>query len=167
MRLLVVTPETYYLIFQSTHPMRGATRPCPACLLLSQDFNPRTPCGVRHCKHHHHPLFTDISIHAPHAGCDSTAHKLELRAIRISIHAPHAGCDPLTRRGHEGTDKISIHAPHAGCDKACGGGSSSYPLFQSTHPMRGATGVRPLSIARSMNFNPRTPCGVRPQAGRL
>ena len=78
--------------FQSTHPMRGATY----------------PSGFRCLK-------GTISIHAPHAGCDSmhrcprptTAHfnprtpcgvrrtaYLDLCAIgMISIHAPHAGCD--------------------------------------------------------------------------
>ena len=35
------------------------------------------------------------------------------------------------------------------------------PRFQSTHPLRGATGQISTKAARSANFNPRTPCGVR------
>ena len=34
--------------------------------------------------------------------------------------------------------------------------------FQSTHPMRGATFCFLLIRRCSYNFNPRTPCGVRP-----
>ena len=56
-------------IFQSTHPMRGATL--------------RKQLGS---------LPGDISIHAPHAGCDADVNQRS-RSREISIHAPHAGCD--------------------------------------------------------------------------
>ena len=36
----------------------------------------------------------------------------------ISIHAPHAGCDYITRKDNMTGMPISIHAPHAGCDAA-------------------------------------------------
>ena len=80
----------------------------------------------------------DISIHAPHAGCDAPLRRWCKRGtyfnprtpcgvrqiifvqgvpqFAISIHAPHAGCDAkITLR--RVTIPISIHAPHAGCDK--------------------------------------------------
>ena len=103
------------LLFQSTRPMRGATRR-----------------GSGACAH------WQISIHAPHAGRDlvlihwlSRSHRFQsTRPMRgatrgqaglwqqraISIHAPHAGRDrrnakQCQRRG------ISIHAPHAGRDQ--------------------------------------------------
>ena len=125
-------------IFQSTHPLRGATR-----------------------QRHLHGAQVYISIHAPLAGCDvGTARVRHERAI--SIHAPLAACDgafrqrlpartdfnPRTpcrvrRRDHhrrrQGV-RISIHAPLAGCD--------CWKSFQSLRMFR--------------NFNPRTPCGVRP-----
>ena len=43
------------------------------------DFNPRTPCGVRrdHRRLRHMPA--DISIHAPHAGCDNNRWPIEPR----------------------------------------------------------------------------------------
>ena len=146
--------------FQSAHPMRGAT------------FIP-----------HHGMHASTISIHAPHAGCDCMLYVI-YKAISkfqsthpmrgatlithnwarscclfqsthpmrgatpsdctaclicvISIHAPHAGCD-LSRLTHKSARAISIHAPHAGCDP---------------HPVRLRRGHR--------DFNPRTPCGVRP-----
>ncbi len=34
--------------------------------------------------------------------------------------------------------------------------------FQSTHPLRGATGKRLFDVSAHLDFNPRTPCGVRP-----
>ena len=81
---------------------------------------------------------------------------------------------------------ISIHAPHAGCDRIILPSPLAGRLFQSTHPMRGATtgweavacyygisihtphagcdrDMPPMRIS-ILNFNPRTPCGVRPGA---
>ena len=77
----------------------------------------------------------------------------------ISIHAPHAGSDPKTL-GKMVDRQISIHAPHAGSDY------NHFPyaqpiIFQSTLPMRGATGS-PHGFRRySPDFNPRSPCGER------
>ena len=144
--------------FQSTHPVRGATRIMWMYIRMA-DFNPRTPCGVRHdlCEadfwilifqsthpvrgatygfkglydaelfQSTHPVrgatrsachilhYTDISIHAPRAGCDISNVLNRLVDRLISIHAPRAGCD------HGGGERpaeavISIHAPRAGCD---------------------------------------------------
>jgi len=36
---------------------------------------------------------------------------------------------------------ISIHAPHAGCDRIIKSVKGVGGIFQSTHPMRGATDV--------------------------
>ncbi len=76
-----------------------------------------------------------ISIHAPLAGCDLQVVKL-INVIIISIHAPLAGCD--------GTDAEK----------------DAQTLFQSTHPSRGAT-AKEMREADAVNFNPRTPRGVR------
>ena len=60
-----------YNRFQSTHPLRGATRQGRARYPPRQDFNPRTPCGVRHlAKQSGSIICRHISIHAPLAGCD-------------------------------------------------------------------------------------------------
>ena len=79
---------------------------------------------------------------------------------------------------------ISIHAPLAGCDCGTYAPACAMDEFQSTHPLRGAT-LSAWRIIRSLhlisihaplagcddgdrrravehlNFNPRTPCGVR------
>ena len=127
---------TSRFLFQSTHPLRGATE-----------------------SYINRGWITMISIHAPLAGCDPTALEQALDEA-ISIHAPLAGCDiasPLTVGGMV----ISIHAPLAGCDTCWGSIRprvryfnprtpcgvrptgliiAQLPLrFQSTHPLRGAT----------------------------
>ena len=124
-------------VFQSTHPIRGAT----------------SITRVRFVR-----LF--ISIHAPHTGCDRSIMDYYFTQ-EISIHAPHTGCDeypicrlslrqnfnPRTPYGvRHGRDclflliaVISIHAPHTGCDQAHRSQAGWEPEFQSTHPIRGAT----------------------------
>ena len=57
--------------FQSTHPMRGATSSAALTCLTLPYFNPRTPCGVRHAVNEQVRRVVQISIHAPHAGCDN------------------------------------------------------------------------------------------------
>ena len=83
------------------------------------------------------------------------------REWAISIHAPRAGSDALLVRGVCALRDISIHAPRAGSDHRdrvkilIGGG------FQSTLPVRGATGERCRSDELFGHFNPRSPCGER------
>ena len=60
-------------LFQSTHPMRGATMIIMSPRRITIYFNPRTPCGVRHGSQAK-SRGSVISIHAPHAGCDSQQH---------------------------------------------------------------------------------------------
>ena len=109
-------------------------------------------------------------------------HKFSKSIGIISIHAPHAGCDI-----REDFDAVQVHNfnPRTPCGvrQILGHSKPSTTIFQSTHPMRGATilcnhgsGGGRISIhaphagcdikfcayrAETMNFNPRTPCGVR------
>ncbi len=78
-----------------------------------------------------------ISIHAPHAGSDTSLLMRLDTEDWISIHAPHAGSDVRVVKGKP-VFYISIHAPHAGSDRR---------------------GER-RSACRS-DFNPRSPCGER------
>ena len=132
--------------FQSTRPMRGATK-------LYEIID---------------GLF-GISIHAPHAGRDSrrlfavssttafqstrpmrgATERLEkpYRPGAISIHAPHAGRDD-TSSNHTSFGLISIHAPHAGRDVNDFDVDSDTLKFQSTRPMRGATRNREYPEAK-------------------
>ena len=169
--------------FQSTHPVWGAT-PLPAKQIpLDCHFNPRTPCGVRPLRQAQANREAMISIHAPRVGCDLGAFSFS-EVQHISIHAPRVGCDVFDYLRYWVVGGISIHAPRVGCDHQTRLQSSLHQLFQSTHPVWGATctnlfflehapqfqsthpvwGATTLSGPGSPSpsyFNPRTPCGVR------
>ena len=57
--------------FQSTHPARGATKRAPSAAQEHHYFNPRTPRGVRPSPLAGAAVGAGISIHAPREGCDS------------------------------------------------------------------------------------------------
>ena len=186
--------------------MWGATSPAPWTLTPAFYFNPRTPCGVRQVRYvsnldtsvfqSTHPVWgatqgpagqqgpKGISIHAPRVGCDLPRTSLMWRMSSISIHAPRVGCDAGLPTQPVAGHKISIHAPRVGCDYANIGVMSRGKIFQSTHPVWGATAQKwerrstalRISIhaprvgcdvwvsatqVTTENFNPRTPCGVR------
>ena len=104
------------LIFQSTHPSWGATKPpwqrtrskeisihapivgCDndyegIAELCYRHFNPRTHRGVRHSVCVSVACLTEISIHAPIVGCDQAVEGYFDKEALISIHAPIVGCD--------------------------------------------------------------------------
>ena len=129
--------------FQSTHPLRGAT-PLMSGHTSGEIFQSTHPLrgatgGRGDC-----PPGRAISIHAPLAGCDPILYTAP-QTQDISIHAPLAGCDggdgDISAKGHA----ISIHAPLAGCDMLDKLGIKDDYLFQSTHPLRGAT-MRALAM---------------------
>ena len=168
-------------VFQSTHPLRGATK-IPGSANL---------CNL-------------ISIHAPLAGCDFVAVGGRPKR-KISIHAPLAGCDLTCGNIYRPLVHFNPRTPcgvrpvHRSQQRCCRRFQSTHPLrgatfssplsmycatFQSTHPLRGATRCHALPRARlrisihaplagcdtrmpsrsvsNVDFNPRTPCGVRP-----
>ena len=129
-------------------------------------FNPRTPCGVRR------PVYDYLALR-----------------FRISIHAPHAGCDRLWRPCMTFRRYFNPRTP---CGVRLGSQIThtvSGERFQSTHPMRGATAIVTNRRCRQIisihaphagcdggngddsggrvDFNPRTPCGVRPIAAAI
>ena len=128
-----------------------------------------------------------ISIHAPRVGSDHQPDHAGHRQKNISIHAPRVGSDTddgaLLR-----LRIISIHAPRVGSDKWSDIDGAQYNIFQSTLPVWGATfgtvcnsiqhasrmqfqstlpvwGATPLILKIALGrsyFNPRSPCGERP-----
>ena len=62
-------------------------------LFLRQNFNPRTPCGVRPILPGVGVGVDPISIHAPRVGCDAVKSFHGIIRSIISIHAPRVGCD--------------------------------------------------------------------------
>ena len=123
--------------FQSTRPVRGATRGGEAVV------------GLRR-----------VSIHAPRAGRDRLGGRGILAPI-VSIHAPRAGRDGLGGAGGGGCGGFNPRAP---CGARRGDMRPQVPLapFQSTRPVRGATCRPSWRRWRRRCFNPRAPCGARP-----
>ena len=146
------------------------------------DFNPRTPCGVRHPAGPVVQHRRVISIHAPLAGCDPLGGALQgdqgafqstlpwrgatrnhgvisFQAAFQSTH-PLRGATCLANSSNRNSSRISIHAPLAGCDvPAC-----IYMQIMYYFNPRTPCGVRPRTLNTTTvckNFNPRTPCGVR------
>ena len=125
-------------------------------------FNPRTPCGVRPALVTVLSAMTGISIHAPLAGCDAGAGG-RTRATRYFNPRTPCGVRPAPCGAPPMANPISIHAPLAGCDPPRQPWIMSRARFQSTHPLRGATGPVVQHRRVEVDFNPRTPCGVRPK----
>ena len=129
-------------MFQSTRPMRGAT----FCVEKSTQMQP-------------------VSIHAPHAGRDIVT-PITQDKDGVSIHAPHAGRDL-------GSSLEKVHLSCFNPRAPCGArpvivvAANLMPKFQSTRPMRGATGRPRADRWHSLGFNPRAPCGARPAPCRF
>ena len=140
--------------------MWGATCPPQIWQTVHADFNPRTPCGVRH-QHYKlgmkiclfqstHPVWGAtflkerrdigqvISIHAPRVGCDHDGSSVDRKRVEFQSTHPVWGATGSQMSIYHQKRHISIHAPRVGCD------------------------IRFLpQLTVSSNFNPRTPCGVR------
>ena len=128
-------------LFQSTHPVRGATTNTCRRGEPSFQFQSTHPVRGATCAARPAAGGSDISIHAPREGCDpceglvvialhefqsthpvrgaTKVHHAPRRVVGISIHAPREGCDGLEMRVHARAD-ISIHAPREGCDRGNG-----------------------------------------------
>ena len=124
--------------FQSTRPIRGATRPRAARPTRGGNFNPRAPYGARPAgPSQDQPVLPSISIHAPHTGRDFAD---------WGGPGPESDFNPRAPYGARPT-WVPLH-------QTCG-------LFQSTRPIRGATPFRHRLYGRAFYFNPRAPYGAR------
>ena len=151
--------EYMKILFQSTHPVWGATWwafSMPSSIWLFQSTHPvwgATSNQVAgYCRQ-------EISIHAPRVGCDRVP-GLGRKDGGISIHAPRVGCDFHNSPKSTSGALISIHAPRVGCDVGATQGMVSDWEFQSTHPVWGAT-VRFMVRTRSTMISihaPRVGC---------
>ena len=105
----------HHLLISIHAPLAGCDGQTSASGNAQADFNPRTPCGVRRHKRLYPTVGIIISIHAPLAGCDLCGWSLRRRTTYFNPRTP-CGVRPLSLRS------ISI-----------------FSIFQSTHPLRGAT----------------------------
>ena len=114
------------LIFQSTLPLRGATRPDNWTIWPTGYFNPHSPCGER------------------------LAHRAQSAHFEIiSIHTPLAGSDVKTRDNTGLVIEFQSTLPLRGATRAKPTSSDTTCSFQSTLPLRGATSA-PASLYPGM-----------------
>ena len=171
-------------LFQSTRPLRGATRFTICGLHHHTDFNPRAPCGARRQILERMRTWDNISIHAPREGRDLPMRPS--KAVRyISIHAPREGRDEVygvrwlalehafqsTRPARGATEtpstefptqsKFQSTRPARGATRTVSTARKSLQTFQSTRPARGATTRFSQPSDSSLHFNPRAPRGAR------
>ena len=125
--------------FQSTHPVRGATRRNSMYLCEPRNFNPRTPCGVRLTLTGHVSINDQFQSTHPVRGATKGYLAKELRRRGISIHAPRAGCDAGVINNIAVTVEFQSTHPVRGATKGADGAPGKDGAFQSTHPVRGAT----------------------------
>ena len=121
-------------------------------------FNPRTPCGVRlirpqRCR----SRWTFQSTHPLRGATLNSASKGAILQFQSThpLRGATAFISPLLA-----FFIISIHAPLAGCDQSL---RRLRPQARNFNP-RTPCGVRPVPYMETpppLNFNPRTPCGVR------
>ncbi len=169
--------------FQSTLPVRGATRRAWPNCGRELHFNPRSPCGERRqSEHFRRSGNLKISIHAPRAGSDLYHIFLYSQVFPFQSTLPVRGAtvsrlyngaslsfqSTLPVRGatvraqkYYYFGKISIHAPRAGSDTSFAQKIRSCLIFQSTLPVRGATHKLGTVWILEDDFNPRSPCGER------
>ena len=123
--------------FQSTHLLRGATRP-------------RARPNQR----------KRISIHAPLTRCDVVVIGQRHRSLIISIHAPLTRCDLILNginfRNKNFNPRTSYEVRQERFKL-----SNLHNQFQSTHLLRGATNAPPSQDEALLYFNPRTSYEVR------
>ena len=148
--------------FQSTHPLRGATRITGLLSRYIYNFNPRTPCGVRYRRGAAPRRRQDFNPRTPCGVRRLLADRLKSNPKFQSTH-PLRGATSLYSLLDCSID-ISIHAPLAGCDYDAFETRVKKGEFQSTHPLRGATSSIRAGLSGPGYFNPRTPCGVRQQS---
>ena len=129
------------LQFQSTRPIRGATYDKSEIREQLSIFQSTRPIRGATPQARKASVTTCISIHAPHTGRDSTVTCLTRWCI-ISIHAPHTGRDYNFPERSAIFIDISIHAPHTGRDLCRCNDFRAAVLFQSTRPIRGATFIQ-------------------------
>ena len=109
-----------YLVFQLSHPVRGATQttmcfPPHIQKLAIKFFNSRTPRGVRPGSAWIQTGFSHFNSHT-RVGCDNTDRSSLHNGLVFSTHAPHEGCDWNFRATRPWSEFQLTHSMH-GCDR--------------------------------------------------
>ena len=163
-------PNWHTRQFQPTLPLRGATFVQVGYRCRCFCFNPRSPCGERHGGLGSASRRVVVSTHAPLAGSDQTILPSYPVEWQFQPTLPLRGATHL-EVALVVEELVSTHAPLAGSDLRHEGID---PAGESFNP-RSPCGERPEPKRTTLTkegFNPRSPCGERyhgPQSdpGRL
>ena len=137
MSMMSVGPS--YVSFQSTRPVWGATPPHVKQIVPSRLQSTRPVWGATAAVLRLQ-LARDTSIHAPRVGRDFAAHLPPSFRPPLQSTRPVWGATARTHARGGARRLISIHAPRVGRDHQ-----------------------RCLTSQRRTHFNPRAPCGARPE----
>ena len=124
--------------FQSTRPVWGATLRLPPEVISPSSFNPRAPCGARRTIDHIRHSLTLVSIHAPRMGRDLWGVANPRQHDRFNPRAP---CGARLRDDLAGPEAFMFQSTRPMRGATCYYKQTHYAIrtFQSTRPMRGAT----------------------------
>ncbi len=146
--------------FQPTHPSRGATIPMFSQCQRPFYFNPRTPHGVRLA-----PSATVVHpepFQPTHPSRGATP--IDFRPdhlVEISTHAPLTGCDTGRSNGWRQRRNFNPRTPHG--VRPLNTAKTRLDSCISTHaPLTGCDLQDDRAESQRRHFNPRTPHGVRP-----
>ena len=132
--LLVIMFGT--LIFQSTRPIRGATRGFVLDTKRQGDFNPRAPYGARPRKQSYNERRKYFNPRAPY-GARPTISKSPSGQLDFNPRAPYGARPPMSRMPIVSRN-FNPRAPY-GARPVSGLMYTDSGTFQSTRPIRGAT----------------------------
>ena len=148
------------LRFQSTLPLRGATR-IPDSLRWHHLFQSTLPLrgatGISDSFHIHIVFQSTLPLRG--ATRAAAADRLDLC---ISIHAPPTGSDDPVGGRAPGLPDFNPRSPYGERLARLTIMPNKFP-FQSTLPLRGATAASCLPVDPAGHFNPRSPYGERQQ----
>ena len=124
------------------------------------NFNPRSPRGLRLWSAPYACKLPDFNPRSPR-GLRPTEIIMRRYLKNISIHAAQEGCDAdeLVRRM---TPAFQSTQPKRAATKQQWSSACGQCLFQSTQPKRAATLKAAELYGKTIDFNPRSPRGLRP-----
>ncbi len=152
--------------FQSTLPMRGATTVRAGQRTAICNFNPHSPCGERHTRWSKTIRVLVFQSTLPMRGATLLHFQI---VLLLGYFNPHSPCGER-RFGLLVLVQLCLFQstlPMRGATLLRHHQSPNTSLFQSTLPMRGATCASLSLLTILDNFNPHSPCGERPLLGSL
>ena len=167
--------------FQSTRPLRGATKGkqyqentdyisihAPLAgrdtvahfgLVIQCHFNPRAPCGARRFKASYAEISDAFQSTRPLRGATGVF-VLSISGVGISIHAPLAGRDSPGAGCTKPTSDFNPRAPCGARHLQTAGVPINVAI--SIHaPLAGRDAMLNPILHSILHFNPRAPCGAR------